>query len=117
MRAGERRPGWDRVPRLAKGRGKGLSETFPIEVHASFLSRLPPFLPKQGCRAWLHKVVSLGVPGRNPENPFRELDGTGVGLAEGPGPMMTCLAVEGTWILVCWQWGQGQGKGRFSESI
>lgn len=58
MRAGERRPSWDRVPRLAKGRGEGLSETFQIKVHASFL---PPFPPQASCLAWFDKVVSLGV--------------------------------------------------------
>lgn len=54
--------GGGRVPRLAKGKGvgKGLSETFQIEVHASFRPLPPPFPPLAGLSGWLDKLVSLG---------------------------------------------------------
>lgn len=59
---GGRQLGGGRVPRLAKGKGvgKGLSETFQIEVHASFRPLSPPpFPPLAGLSGWLDKLVSL----------------------------------------------------------
>lgn len=87
-------------PDLLSGGGRVLVRPSRLKSTPPSCPDCPLFLPKRGCRAWLDKIVSLRVPVEIQRTLLGDWTAPGLGLAESPGPIVKCLAVEGPRILV-----------------